>query len=72
VIILGREQPSVRAAERLAMAIWYDTAKPIQCIPAGSRGQPQYPYRFRPYVMRRQPATGSGAGPSRPTGPSRG
>jgi hypothetical protein len=52
VIILGREQPSVRAAERMAMAIWYDTPKPIHCIPAGPTGRVQYPYRYRPYLMR--------------------
>ena len=42
VIILGREQPSVRSAERLAKAIWYDTKQPIYCIPVDKKGQVQY------------------------------
>jgi hypothetical protein len=29
VIVLGREQPSARDAERLAKAVWYDTKEPI-------------------------------------------
>jgi hypothetical protein len=49
VIILGRDQPSVRAAERRAMAIWYDTKKSIQCLEAGHM---QYPYRERHYTTR--------------------
>jgi hypothetical protein len=54
VIILGREQPSVRDAERRAMAIWYDTAKPIRCIKPGPgvKRLVQYPRRARPYTMR--------------------
>jgi hypothetical protein len=52
VIILGREQPSVRGAERLAKAIWYDTKEPIHCIPAGPKGRVQYPERRRSYTMR--------------------
>lgn len=51
VIILGREQPSPRDAERRAMAIWYDTTEPIQCVPAGPKGQAQYPYVDRRYTM---------------------
>jgi hypothetical protein len=31
-IVLGREQPSARDAERRAMAIWYDTKVPIRVI----------------------------------------
>jgi hypothetical protein len=54
VIVLGREQPSARDAERQARAIWYDTARPIQCIKPGLgvRRLVQYPYRVRPYAMR--------------------
>lgn len=51
VIILGREQASVRTAERLAKAIWYDTKQPIRCIPAGPKGQVQYPYGGRDYKL---------------------
>ena len=52
MIILGREQPSPRDAERRAMAIWYDTKQPIRCLPPDAKGQAQYPYRERPYTMR--------------------
>jgi hypothetical protein len=52
VIILGREQLSPRDAERLAKAVWYDTNQRIYCIPAGGRGQVQYPYLLRHYTMR--------------------
>jgi hypothetical protein len=52
VIVLGREQPSPRDAERRAMAIWYDTKRPIRQINQDARGQAQYPYRQRPYTMR--------------------
>src|ERR1700719_2359286 len=41
VIILGRDQPSPRDAERRAMAIWYDTKRPIRRIEAGKKGQVQ-------------------------------
>src|SRR5215831_2376337 len=49
VIILGRDQPSSRAAERRAMAIWYDTKRPIRQIKEDGRGQAQYPYGERYY-----------------------
>ena len=52
VIILGREQPSPRDAERRAMAIWYDTKQAIRCLPPDAKGQAQYPYRLRSYTMR--------------------
>jgi hypothetical protein len=52
VIILGREQPSPRDAERRAMAIWYDTKRPIRQIKEDGRRQAQYPYRERQYTMR--------------------
>jgi hypothetical protein len=51
VVILGREQPSSRAAERRAMAIWYDTERPIRQIKEDGRGQVQYPYGERHYRM---------------------
>ena len=52
VIILGREQPSVGGAEKLAKAIWYDTVQPIRCIAPGSNREVQYPYRQRHHIMR--------------------
>jgi hypothetical protein len=52
VIILGRDQPSARAAERRTMAIWYDTKQSIRCISPGSKREVQYPYRGRHYTMR--------------------
>jgi len=54
VIILGREQPSVRDAERRAMAIWYDTTKPIRCIKPGPgvKRIVQYPNRACPHTLR--------------------
>jgi hypothetical protein len=52
VIILGREQPSPKDAERRAMAIWYDTKEAIRCLPPDAKGQAQYPYRLRSYTMR--------------------
>jgi hypothetical protein len=52
VIILGREQPSPRDAEQRAMAIWYDTKRPIRQVKPDGRGQAQYPYRDRQYTMR--------------------
>jgi hypothetical protein len=50
-MILGREQPSPRDAERRAMVIWYDTKRPIRRIEAGKKGQVQYPETRRPYKM---------------------
>jgi hypothetical protein len=52
VIILGRDQPSVRDAERRAMAIWYDTKDPIGCIPERTEGQAQYPRGDWPYLLK--------------------
>jgi hypothetical protein len=49
VIILGRDEPPVRAAEERAMAIWYDTAEPIERIWADSNGRVNYPKELRPY-----------------------
>jgi hypothetical protein len=51
VIILGREQLSPRDAERLAMAKRYDTKQPIQCIPADTDKQVDYPKIRRWYMM---------------------
>jgi len=51
VIILGREQPSPRDAERRAMAIWYDTKWPIRQIKEDRRGQAQHSYGERHYRM---------------------
>jgi hypothetical protein len=36
-IILGRDEPTVAAAEQRAMAIWYDTAEPIRRVPSDER-----------------------------------
>jgi hypothetical protein len=52
VIILGRDEPSVRDAEQRAMAIWYDTSQPIRCIASDKKWQVQYPESRRPYTMR--------------------
>lgn len=52
VIILGRDEPSVRGAEQRAKAIWYDTKEPIKCIDADRNGRLNYPKRFRDYTMR--------------------
>src|SRR5262249_3322605 len=52
VIIVGREQPSVRDAERRAMAIWYDTRRPIHSIPADKKGNVQYTETHRSYRRR--------------------
>jgi hypothetical protein len=52
VIVLGREQPSPRDAERLAKAIWYDTKEPIRCIKEDKRGQVDYSKRRHAYTMR--------------------
>ena len=52
MIILGREQPSGRDAEKRAMAIWYDTKQAIRRIEPGPGGQVQYPYRARHYTLR--------------------
>lgn len=51
VIILGREQPSVRDAERRAMAIWYDAKKPIRVISPKAKGIVQYPYSMHSYKL---------------------
>jgi hypothetical protein len=51
VIILGRDEPSVRDAEQRAMAIWYDTKEPIGCIPEVA-GRVNYRKRARRYLMR--------------------
>jgi hypothetical protein len=70
VIVLGREQPSPRDAERLAMAIWYDTKRPIRCIEADAKGQVQYPRAWRTYDIRdgSQPQV-TVRGPPRPPRP---
>jgi hypothetical protein len=51
VIILGRDEPAVRDAERRAMAIWHDTKEPIRCIRPDLRGHYNYPNRMRRYVF---------------------
>jgi hypothetical protein len=52
MIILGRDEPSVRAAEQRAMAIWYDTQKPIDEVRLNARGRVKYRSRVGRYQMR--------------------
>jgi hypothetical protein len=52
VIILGRDEPSVRDAEQRAMAIWYDTKEPIEEMRANSKGHVNYRKLVRHYPMR--------------------
>jgi hypothetical protein len=52
VIILGRDEPTVAAAEQRAMAIWYDTKEPIRRIGPDLRGRIEYRSRSRRYLMR--------------------
>jgi hypothetical protein len=51
VIILGRDEPAVRDAERRAMAIWYDTKEPIRPARRDYKGQVNYPVKTRRYQM---------------------
>jgi hypothetical protein len=51
VIILGRDEPSVRGAEQCAMAIWYDTKEPIERI-SHSGPHLNYPQVHRAYITR--------------------
>jgi hypothetical protein len=51
VIILGRDEPGVRDAERRAMAIWYDTKEPIRRIGPDLKGRYNYLSRTRRYLM---------------------
>jgi hypothetical protein len=52
VIILGRDEPSVRDAEQRAMAIWYDAKEPMRCIGPDLKGRVNYRQRTRAYLMR--------------------
>jgi hypothetical protein len=49
VIILGRDEPTVRDAERSAMGIWYDTKEPLRRIGRDFRGHYNYSSRMRRY-----------------------
>jgi hypothetical protein len=51
VIILGRDEPNIEAAEQRAMAIWYDTKEPIKRI-SQSGPHPNYPKERRAYSTR--------------------
>jgi hypothetical protein len=51
-IILGRDEPTVAAAEQRAMAIWYDTKEPIRRLSPDFRGRLNYRPRTRHYLMR--------------------
>jgi hypothetical protein len=51
LIILGRNEPRVAAAEKSAMAIWYDTKEPIERISPSHNGRVNYPKKFRPYTI---------------------
>src|SRR5690349_6146186 len=48
----GADEPSVRAAEERAMAIWYDAKEPIRCIRADVRGRMNYRGRTRRSLLR--------------------
>ena len=50
-IILGRDEPTVAAAEQRAMAIWYDTKEPIRRLSPDFRGHLNYRTRTRRYLM---------------------
>jgi hypothetical protein len=50
-IILGRDEPTVAAAEQRAIAIWYDTKEPIRPAPRDYKGQVNYPVKTRRYQM---------------------
>jgi hypothetical protein len=50
-IILGRDEPTVAAAEQRAMAIWYDTKEPIRQITPDVRGRINYRSRTRGYRL---------------------
>lgn len=49
VVILGREELPVDAAERRAMAIWYDTDEPIVRVEPDANGNVNYPKQARSY-----------------------
>jgi hypothetical protein len=51
-IILGRDEPTVEAAEQRAMAIWFDTKEPIRRIRPDYKGRFNYPTRTRRYLFR--------------------
>jgi hypothetical protein len=50
-IILGRDEPTVPAAEQRAMAIWYDTKEPIRRVSPNYQGRFNYPTRTRRYLF---------------------
>jgi len=50
-IILGRDEPTVAAAEQRAMAIWYDTKEPIRRVAPDVRGRINYRSQTRRYLM---------------------
>jgi len=49
---LGRDEPTVAAAEQRAMAIWYDTKEPIRRIEPDFRGRYNFRAGTRRYLMR--------------------
>jgi hypothetical protein len=51
-IILGRDEPTVEAAEQRAMAIWYDTKESIRRVRPDFRGHVNYRSATRRYLMR--------------------
>jgi hypothetical protein len=51
-IILGRDEPTIPAAEQRAMAVWYDTAEPIRCVSPNYQGRFNYPTQTRRYLFR--------------------
>jgi len=69
VVILGRDEPTVAAAEQRAMAIWYDTKKPIRRIPRDFRGRVNYRSGTRHYQMGGDHETRKCRRPPRPPRP---
>jgi hypothetical protein len=52
VIILGRDEPTVAAAEQRAMAIRFDTKEPIRRVSPNFQGRFNYPTGTRRYLFR--------------------
>jgi hypothetical protein len=52
IIVLDRDQPKLEDAERLAMAIYFDTTEPLQFAERDAKGQANYSLVEREYQMR--------------------
>jgi hypothetical protein len=51
-LILGRDEPTVAAAEQRGMASWYDTKELLRRLSPDFRGHLNYRSQTRPYLMR--------------------